>query len=196
MSGPGKATTATATQLPHEEGAGQLPLHKTVAAPATHGRLAHHPTDIPASAGGRLRAAHGLKSVKTACWRWPPRRLLWPAGAVSAVTAFVSLYGLCLTAPTVFQHLALVDDILPPAPSKSMRDQMTRIVDAKDSGLGIAFIISLVTAIWSANAGVKAIFDALNVAYKEREKRSIVTLNLISLATTAAMLVAHWQPSA
>ena len=34
---------------------------------------------------------------------------------------------------------------------------------------------------WSANAGMKAIIDALNVAYEETEKRGFIRLNLISL---------------
>ena len=45
-------------------------------------------------------------------------------------------------------------------------------------------------ALWSANAGMKAIFDALNVVFEEREKRGFFRLNLISLAFTAAALVA------
>ena len=45
-------------------------------------------------------------------------------------------------------------------------------------------------AIWSANAGVKSIFDALNVAYEEREKRSFIRLNLVSLAFTVGGILA------
>jgi membrane protein len=43
-------------------------------------------------------------------------------------------------------------------------------------------------AIWSANAGMKAIFDALNVIYGEKEKRGFLTLNLISLLFTVAAI--------
>jgi hypothetical protein len=45
-------------------------------------------------------------------------------------------------------------------------------------------------AIWSANTGMKAIFDALNVVYEETEKRSFLRLNLTSLAFTVAALAA------
>ncbi len=44
------------------------------------------------------------------------------------------------------------------------------------TGLGVA--------LWSANAGMKAIIDALNVVYDEKEKRSFVKLNLVSLLFT------------
>ena len=45
-------------------------------------------------------------------------------------------------------------------------------------------------AIWSANAGVKADLDALNVAYEEREKRSFIRLNMVSLAFTVGGIAA------
>jgi membrane protein len=56
--------------------------------------------------------------------------------------------------------------------------------------LGVGFVGGLVVALWSANAGTKAVIDALNVAYDEKEKRSFVTLNLASLAFTIAGIVA------
>jgi membrane protein len=47
----------------------------------------------------------------------------------------------------------------------------------------------MATSIWSANAGMKALFDALNVAYGEKESRGFIALNATSLAFTAGMLV-------
>ena len=44
-------------------------------------------------------------------------------------------------------------------------------------------------SLWSANAGMKAVFDALNVAYDEKEKRNFVFLNLWSLAFTVASVL-------
>ncbi|MGL4812255.1 MAG: YihY/virulence factor BrkB family protein [Beijerinckiaceae bacterium] len=162
-----------------------------VAAPATHGRLAQHPVDIPA--GGWWQIAR-----RTMSEIGNDRVLAVSAGVAfyallalfPAVTAFVSLYGLVADRATVFDHLVLLSDVVPSSALAIMRDQMTRIVEADSGGLGVTFAISLATAIWSANAGVKALFDALNVAYREQEKRSFVWLNLVSLATTAGMLAA------
>ena len=53
-----------------------------------------------------------------------------------------------------------------------------------------AFGFSLLLAIWSANGGMKAIIDALNVVYDEKEKRGFVKLNLYSLTFTLGALVA------
>jgi uncharacterized BrkB/YihY/UPF0761 family membrane protein len=44
--------------------------------------------------------------------------------------------------------------------------------------------------VWSANGGMKAIIDALDVVYEERENRGFLKLNAISLAFTFGGLVA------
>jgi membrane protein len=59
-----------------------------------------------------------------------------------------------------------------------------------NTALGATFLFGLALAIWSANAGVKAIIDALNVVNEEREKRSFVRLNLLSLTFTCAGIAA------
>ncbi len=44
--------------------------------------------------------------------------------------------------------------------------------------------LSVALSVWSANGGMKHIFDALNLVYNEREKRNFIVLNLVSLAFT------------
>jgi membrane protein len=60
--------------------------------------------------------------------------------------------------------------------------------------LGFAFAFGVGLSLWSANAGMKAIIDALNVVYEETERRGFIRLNLVSLAFTlgaiGALLVA------
>ncbi len=106
-----------------------------------------------------------------------------------AVTAFVSLYGLVADPATVTEQLAAGEGLLPGGALDVIRDQVSRIASGGGTVLGFAFVISLALSAWSANAGVKAIFDALNVAYGEEEKRSFIWLNLTSLAFTLGMLV-------
>jgi membrane protein len=47
-------------------------------------------------------------------------------------------------------------------------------------------LAGIAVSLWSANAGIKALFDALNVVYKEREKRGFFMLNAVSLSFTIA----------
>ena len=52
--------------------------------------------------------------------------------------------------------------------------------------MGATFGVSLAISLWSANAAVKSIFDTLNIVYTEPQKRSLIKLNAVSLAFTAA----------
>ena len=106
-----------------------------------------------------------------------------------ALTALVSLYGLVSDPVTMADQMLAIGRMLPAGAADFLRDQILRIASGGETRLGLAFMISISLAIWSANAGVKAIFDALNVAYGEDEKRSFIKLNLISLVFTAGTLL-------
>jgi membrane protein len=104
-----------------------------------------------------------------------------------AVTALVSLYGLFASPAAISDQLALLSGILPDSAVEILREQIGRLT-ANTSKLGLGFIFGLAIALWSANSGMKAIMDALNVVYEEKEKRSFIKLNLVSLAFTLAGL--------
>ncbi|KRE05032.1 hypothetical protein ASE63_25040 [Bosea sp. Root381] len=79
--------------------------------------------------------------------------------------------------------------MLPGGAIEVVRDQIIRISMGNETKLGFAFVIGLGLSAWSATAGVKAVFDALNVAYGEEDKHSFVRLNLTSLTFTLGILV-------
>ena len=101
-----------------------------------------------------------------------------------AVAAFVSLYGLIADASTIDAHLSLASGILPAGAVDILHEQVTKLAAKSDAKLSLGFMTGLGVALWSANAGMKAIIDALNVVYDEKEKRSFVKLNLVSLLFT------------
>ncbi len=103
-----------------------------------------------------------------------------------AVAALVSVYGLFATPAAIADHLSLAGGILPQGALDIVHEQITRLTSGSSSKLGLGFLAGLAIALWSANAGVKAIMDALNVAYGEKEKRGFIKLNLVSLAFTLA----------
>ena len=63
-------------------------------------------------------------------------------------------------------------------------DQVKRIAGQGGQTLGLTFFASLALSLWSANAGVKATFDALNIVNDEEEKRGFLKLNAQSLTFT------------
>ncbi len=106
-----------------------------------------------------------------------------------AITALVSSYALFAKASTINGHLALVSGLMPQSAYSIVDEQVTRIVTRTTGDLGLAFFVGLALAIWSANAGIKAIIDALNIVYGVKERRSFLRLNLVSLAFTVGALV-------
>jgi membrane protein len=108
-------------------------------------------------------------------------------GVFSAITALVSLYGLFASASAIGDHLSALAGILPQGAVDLLREQIGHLT-AQGGRLSLGFTFGLAVALWSANAGMKAIIDALNVVYKEKEKRSFIRLNLVSLAFTLAAI--------
>ena len=149
------------------------------------GRHADTPTEIPA------------KGWKDILWRtyeeFNKDRVMSVAAGVTyyallavfpAIAALVSIYGLFADPVTIQDHLNTLSGIMPGGALDIIREQVTRIASQGGGTLGLSFVIGLVISLWSANAGMKAVFDALNVAYGEKEKRNFFILNLTSLAFT------------
>lgn len=105
-----------------------------------------------------------------------------------AITALVSSYALFAKASTINAHLATFSSLMPQSAYSIVDEQVTRIVTSATGKLSFAFFFGMALALWSANAGVKAIIDALNIVFGVRESRSFIRLNLVSLAFTGAML--------
>ena len=105
-----------------------------------------------------------------------------------AITALVSSYGLFANASAIQDNLSLLANVLPAGGISIVQEQIDRIA-AQPSGLSVGFAVGLMIALWSANAGVKAMIDALNVIEGQDESRSFVRLNLLSLTMTLGAIV-------
>jgi membrane protein len=105
-----------------------------------------------------------------------------------AIAAFVSIYGLFADPSQIANQLDTLAGILPGGGMEIIRDQLTRVASQSNGSLTLGVIIGLLVSLWSANGGIKALFDALNVVYGEQEQRSFLRLNATSLTFTLAML--------
>ncbi len=106
-----------------------------------------------------------------------------------AITALVSSYALFSDPATITAHLASLQDVMPAGGYRIVQEQINRIISGGTGDLSLAFCASLAIALWSANAGLKAIIDALNVVYGVKEERSFIWLNVVSLAMTIGAIV-------
>ena len=105
------------------------------------------------------------------------------------LAAFVSIYGLFFDPATATEQVAALSGILPGGATDILEEQLERLASADQTTLGFAFLLSLGLALWSANAGMKALFEGMNVAYDEVEERSFVKLTLITLTITILTLL-------
>lgn len=106
-----------------------------------------------------------------------------------ALAAMVSIYGIFADVRTIHADLSSLHAILPGGAIRIIGEDVQRVALKDDSTLGLAAIVGLAVSLWSANAGVKALFDALNIVLREKERRSFLVLNAVSLAFTLAGVV-------
>ncbi|SEF11405.1 membrane protein [Rhizobiales bacterium GAS191] len=166
----------------------ELEASRRRAAEPNRGRRANTPGEIP---------ARGWKDILWRSWDgFNKDRILSVAAGVTfyvllalfpAVAALVSLYGLFADRSTIGENLNLLSGVLPEGALEIIGDQVSRIAGQKNT-LGLAFFGSLAISLWTANAGMKAMFEAMNVVYGEDEKRSFLALNLRSLSFTLAAI--------
>jgi membrane protein len=107
-----------------------------------------------------------------------------------AIAAVVSLYGLFATPSAIGEHISMAAGLLPAGALDIVQEQVNRFATKSETKLGLGFLLGLALALWSANAGIKALIDALNVVNDEKEKRGFIKLNLVSLAFTVAAIAA------
>lgn len=156
-----------------------------------HGRDADVPEELPMNGLRDVfwRVVHGISN---------DRVTLIAAGVTfylllaifPALAALVSLYGLVADPVTLSQHLRELAAVLPPGAFDLFSDQLAVLTSKPHAELGTTFFISLAIALWSTHSGTLALFDAMNVAYEEREKRSYIRLNLIALCFTLCAMIA------
>jgi len=103
-----------------------------------------------------------------------------------ALAALVAIYGLFSNPASIAQHLDQLGGFLPGGAVEVAREQLTRVSSKGGQTLGWTFLVGLIISLWSANAAMKSLFDTLNIVHNEREKRSFLKLNVISLGFTLA----------
>ncbi len=149
------------------------------------GRAAGHPRHIPLL---------GWRDILWRTWREiTVDRLPAVAGGVTfytllalfpAIGAFVSLYGLFADVGAVQKQLGEMSGVFPASVVQIVGEQMMRLASQEQAKLGVAFVISLLLSVWSANASMKALFDGLNIAYDEEERRHLVARTALTYLFT------------
>ena len=72
---------------------------------------------------------------------------------------------------------------------RSSGPQLKQVTSGAGGALGVATVIGILTALWSASSGMKAMITGVNLAYDETEGRKFVKLRGLSIALTLGAMV-------
>jgi membrane protein len=156
-----------------------------------HGRQAELPQQIPPR-GWQDIAKRTAKEIKqdqvpllSAGVAFYALLALFPA-----IIAGVSIYGLVADPTTVQNQINELTNLLSPETAKLVGDQLEQVTSGAGGALGLATAVGILTALWSASSGMKALITGVNLAYDEAEGRKFVKLRGLALVLTlGAMLL-------
>src|SRR6266849_7117807 len=105
-----------------------------------------------------------------------------------AIAALFSIFGLFADPATISRQLDVIADFVPSGAVDIMREELSRLTTQGKAVLGVGFVVGLTISLWSANSGINALFDALNIVYSEKEKRSFIKLYALTLGFTTGAI--------
>ena len=154
------------------------------------GRGADTPQEFPAT-GWKDIAKRTLKEVKA------DQVPLLGAGVAfyvllalfPAIIAGVSIYGLVADPQTVRDQINQLTNMLSPETAKLVGTQLEQVTSSAGGALGLATVLGILTALWSASSGMKALITGVNLAYDETEGRKFVKLRGLSILLTLGAMV-------
>lgn len=150
-----------------------------------HGHSADTPSEIPPRGWWDI--------IKRTASQVSEDRVMAEAAAVTfysllalfpALAALISIYGLFADPATISQQIESLSGVIPGGGTQILEEEAKRIAGNSNSTLGISLVIGLAVSLWSANQAMKALVEALNVVYDERETRSYFRYLAVTMAFT------------
>ena len=153
------------------------------------GHQARSPAEMPARAWKDI-AKRTYKRV------WDDNVGLVAAGvAFYSFFALLSLLGLIVLAygffadpATVIEHMWSLMAVLPSDVAKIIGDQLMMAVQASKGTKGLGILIAFLVATYGGTNGAAAVITALNIAYEEKERRSLYRFYLLAVGMTLGAL--------
>lgn len=105
-----------------------------------------------------------------------------------AVTAVLAIGGLLIAPSQILDELSSLSGIIPEEAMAIITEQATEVTGSSDNGLGLAAIIGILLALYSASKGMGSLMDGLNVAYDEEEERGFIRLKLETFGLTLLLI--------
>ena len=110
---------------------------------------------------------------------------------LSLLGLIVLAYGFVADPLTVVEHMQALTAVLPSDVAWIIGDQLMNAVRASHKTKGLGILLAILVATYGGTNGATSIITALNIAYEEKEKRTLWRFYLLAVSMTLiALLVA------
>src|SRR4051794_12258835 len=147
-----------------------------------------NPTDLPKQSWLQILKRTGKQFSDDQLTTWAAALTYYAILSIfPALLALVSILG--LIGPSATQPLLDNLSSVAPGPAKDILTNVLKSLESNQGSSGLAFIIGLATAIWSASGYIGAFMDAANNVWDAPEGRPIWKRIPVRLVVTVVMLI-------
>jgi membrane protein len=108
---------------------------------------------------------------------------------LSLLGLIVLVYGFVADPLTVIEHMQELTVVLPTDVAILIGDQLMTAVKASQGTKGFGILLAFLVAIYGGTNGAASVITALNIAYEEKETRSLFRFYLLAVCLTVGALV-------
>ena len=109
-------------------------------------------------------------------------------GLFPGLAAIISIYGWIADPATVASHIEQLSGVMPPEAAAIIYKQAEKIA-GEDVAAGWSAVISMLLALWAGSKAIRGMVEALNIAYKQRENRSLIKVHAVYLTLTLGVVL-------
>lgn len=139
-------------------------------------------------------AAHWLRAAREALLGEMPilaggTALFAIFAVVPTLAAAVAIYGVVADPSEINSHVQGLESVLPAQVVRFVAGQLERQAQSSSGELGLALAVSVLIALVSARGAARALIDALNRAYRVRERRTPFVKLVVTIGMAGGTLV-------
>jgi len=108
---------------------------------------------------------------------------------LSLLGLIVLVYGFVADPRTVIEHMQELTVVLPTDVAVLIGDQLMTAVKASQGTKGFGILLAFLVAIYGGTNGAASVITALNIAYEEKEERSLFRFYLLAVGLTIGALI-------
>jgi membrane protein len=108
---------------------------------------------------------------------------------LSLLGLIVLVYGFVADPRTVIEHMQELTVVLPTDVAVLIGDQLMTAVKASQGTKGFGILLAFLVAIYGGTNGAASVITALNIAYEEKEERSLFRFYLLAVGMTIGALI-------